>query len=360
MVGEGRLLITAIKTSHGFSLLHSNAKPLYTFSTPNQKQLRRPPVQDISLISKRFLHNEYGSSFSRSKWSLASGLFAAAVGTIIGLGSKLFVDHKSTDSSWKGFFHAACATKSGCECKEEEKCVERKCEDSPCLRSMECEEELIRKANADLEYALKETKAKVVEYTEYAIEAYCAAIKIMQQYMNNAYCLLDVSDNLEPQKYEEAWCCIYNIALERCAAVKDALQKGMCAWELLCCFREIIEEGKNCKYTSCNPLLPLAEETFDCAEQKLLELKKRMDDVSSQHKMVEQFQEVIAEFRKELRVEVDDIVKNDTVCNIQYTEQETALMIIQAYKKVLRVQKEAAQAMVCIGNVPEPHDETEC
>jgi len=80
------------------------------------------------------------------------------------------------------------------------------------------------------------------------------------------------------------------------------MQKGQCAWELLCRLREVIENGKNCKYTSCNPLLITAEEALLCAERELLNAKSRMDCIQSESIVVEQFKNVVEDFRRDLKV----------------------------------------------------------
>lgn len=84
--------------------------------------------------------------------------------------------------------------------------------------------------------------------------------------------------------------------------VKDALTKGQCAWELLCRLREIIENGKNCKYTSCNPLLITAEEALLCAERELLNAKAKMDCMQTESRLVEQYRNVVEDFRRDLKV----------------------------------------------------------
>lgn len=365
MIG-GRSFIIAARNGCGFSLkrhnllkssLVSNARPFCsikgTWGTPDQQTPKAPPLGEMKFINRRFLHNNYRDTSNTRKWSVASRLVAAALGAIIGLGGKAISERN--DGVWKGYYHAACEK---CGCGDEEPCVEKKCEDAPCLREMDCQEELIIKANSELEKALKEIKSKAIEYTEAAMKAYCAAIEIMKEYMNQGYCLID-ADDLEPPEYEESWCCLYKIAKDRCEKVKDALQKGQCAWELLCRLREVIESGKACQYTACNPLLVTAEESLICAERELLNLKARMDCVSSDHEMVEQYQQVIEDFKTELRKEVDAIIASGE-CKICFAEQETALMIIQAYKKAVRTQKDVAQVMICTGDIPERLQETVC
>jgi len=84
--------------------------------------------------------------------------------------------------------------------------------------------------------------------------------------------------------------------------VKEALEKGQCAWELLCRLREVIENGKACKYTSCNPLLITAEEALMCAERELLNAKSKMDCINSESRLVEQYRNVVEDFRRDLKV----------------------------------------------------------
>lgn len=332
----------------------ANARLLSTsFGSPQQPKQIRPKFGEMNLISKRFLTNGNGhSAKTGAAWGFAG--LAAAVGAIIGglTGGKAMWNDENVQTDLLKHFRASCAPKC------EDKCVEKKCEDTPCLRSMDCEEELIIKANADLEAALKDVKSKAVEYTEAAMKAYCEAIKIMKEYIDNAYCIID-NDDLEPPMYEEAWCCLYKVAKERCEKVKDALQKGQCAWELLCRLREVIEAGKACKYASCNPLLVTAEEALTCAEKELLNLKAMMDCVNSDHELVDQYRQVIEDFRKDLKNDVDNIVESGA-CTIQYAEQEQALMIMQSYRRAVRAQKEVAQAMICSGNIPERLAKTTC
>ena len=84
--------------------------------------------------------------------------------------------------------------------------------------------------------------------------------------------------------------------------VKEAIQKGQCAWELLCKLREIIENGKACKYTSCNPLLITAEEALLCCERELLNAKAKMDCVQSESHLVEQYRTLVEDFRRDVKV----------------------------------------------------------
>ncbi|CAL8111288.1 unnamed protein product [Orchesella dallaii] len=207
-------------------------------------------------------------------------------------------------------------------------------------------------------YALKEIKSKVIENTDAAMKAYCEVIAVMQDYIDQSYVAID-ADNLESPKYEEYWCCVYDLAKTRCDKVKDALQKGQCAWELLCRLREVIESGKNCKYTSCNPLLVTAEECLTCAEKELLNLKSKMDCIASEHDLVELYRQLIEDFKKDLKSDMKSQLDSET-CKIQFTEQENALMINEAYKRVIRAHKEMAQVLVCTGQIPDRLQATLC
>jgi len=137
------------------------------------------------------------------------------------------------------------------------------------------------------------------------------------------------------------------------------LQKGQCAWELLCRLREVIENGKACKYTSCNPLLITAEEALMCAERELLNAKSKMDCVQSESRLVEQYRNVVESFRRDLKAEVDSI-STSADCKDTFTGNECTMVITHAYKKVLRIQKELAQVQVCTNQVPERLQSTLC
>lgn len=305
-------------------------------------------MSDPLLISKRFLHEgnrSSGQGNTKASGGFSASLFAAAIGTLIGFGGKSLLSGEGVVD------RAACACPPKPEC-----CVEKKCEDSACLRKMECEEEKIIKANCDLEKALKAVKCNAVEFTEAAMKAYCAAIKIVKEYQDTAYCIID-NDELSPPEYEETWCCLYKTAKERAEKVKDALQRGQCAWELLCRLRETICDGKNCRYTACNPLLVTAEEALTCAERELLNLKAKLDCVQSDHDMVDCYRDVISCFRKDLKCDVDKLIDSGECC-IEFAEQEQALLIQMAYKRAIRAHKEVAQSMICSGNVPERYEKT--
>jgi hypothetical protein len=119
--------------------------------------------------------------------------------------------------------------------------------------------------------------------------------------MDKVYCAIE-EDNLESPRFEEVWCDIYDTALKRCEKVKDAILKGQCAWEMLCRLREVIENGKACKYTSCNPLLITAEEALLCAERELLNAKSKMECTQSESRLVEQYRNIVEDFRRDLKV----------------------------------------------------------
>ena len=86
------------------------------------------------------------------------------------------------------------------------------------------------------------------------------------------------------------------------------MTKGQCAWELLCRLREVIENGKSCKYTQCNPLLITAEETLLCAERELLNAKNKMDCIQSESRLVEQYRNLVEDFRRDLKVVTRTII----------------------------------------------------
>lgn len=79
------------------------------------------------------------------------------------------------------------------QCADNKDC-EKKCEDAPCLRKLDKEEELIARANAELEKALKDVKPKVVEYTEAALKAFCEASELIKQFRQSILC------------YRRGWC----------------------------------------------------------------------------------------------------------------------------------------------------------
>jgi len=223
---------------------------------------------------------------------------------------------------------------------------------------MDKEEELIAKANQELEKALKDVKPKAQEATESALKAYCEAAELIKLFMDKAYCAIE-NDSLDSPQFEEIWCDVYETAVKRCEKVKDAMTKGQCAWELLCRLREVIENGKNCKYTQCNPLLITAEETLLCAERELLNAKNKMDCIQSESRLVEQYRNLVEDFRRDLKAEVESLLSSDE-CKTTLTENECAMVLTHAYKKVLRVQKELAQVQVCSGKVPTKMQQTLC
>ncbi|XP_021951987.1 MICOS complex subunit MIC60 isoform X2 [Folsomia candida] len=257
-----------------------------------------------------------------------------------GIGSSSSVKHNKTDE--KSLVSSG-GRPNEVKCAGED-CVEKKCGDSDCLRKMDKEEELIAKANSELEKALKDVKPKAVEYTESALKAYCETTDLIKLFMDKVYCAIE-EDNLESPRFEEVWCDVYDTALKRCEKVKDAVQKGQCAWELLCRLREVIENGKACKYTSCNPLLITAEESLLCAERELLNAKSKMECIQSESRLVEQYRNVVEDFRRDLKAEVDSMITSDE-CKQTLTGNECTMVITHAYKKVLRIQKELAQVQM--------------
>ncbi|CAG7819505.1 unnamed protein product [Allacma fusca] len=266
--------------------------------------------------------NDDDRSPRRKKLVAAFGTVLAASG--LALAYKVYQDDFSVE------YKAQCA---------EDDC--KKCEDSTCLRRMDKEEELIAKANQELEKALKDVKPKAQEATEAALKAYCEASDLIKQFMDKAYCAIE-NDNLDSPQFEEVWCDVYETAVKRCEKVKDAMNKGQCAWELLCRLREVIENGKNCKYTQCNPLLITAEETLLCAERELLNAKNKMDCIQSESRLVEQYRNLVEDFRRDLKAELESLLAAED-CRSTFTENECAMVLTHAYKKVLRVQKELAQ-----------------
>jgi len=231
-----------------------------------------------------------------------------------------------------------------CAGKEDGDCIERKCGDSDCLRKTDHEEEMIQRANSELEKALKDVKPKAVDYTEAALKAFCEATELIRQFMDKVYCAIE-EDNLQSPRFEEVWCDVYDTSLKRCEKVKEALVKAQCAWEMLCRLREIIEAGKACKYTACNPLLITAEEALLCAERELLNAKAKMECMQSESHLVEQYKTAIEDFRRELKAEMES--------RPECCEKECSPLIEAAYKKVLRIQKELAQTQICSGCIPE-------
>jgi len=243
----------------------------------------------------------------------------------------------------------------------ERDCIEKKCGDMLCLKNVECEEEVIKKANSDLEKALIDTRSKAFEHTSAAMKAYCEATPIVCEYQNQGYCLLNNGDEMESPEYEESWCCVWQLALKRYTKVKDALEKGQCAWALLCRLRNTIETGKACRYTSCNPLLVTAEESLLCAEKELLNEKAKMEWNRSKNPMVDEYLPFIEKFRKELQSRVESkIADGEICCEIKFPEQLMALIIAEAYGKVMRTHKEVAMQLVCTGRIPERLQPTCC
>lgn len=228
---------------------------------------------------------------------------------------------------------------------KETKCKEKECDQSDCLRKTDKEEEMIRKANQELEKALRDTKGKAVEFTDTAIRAYCDAIEALKIFMNKTYCAVE-EESLDSPRFEEVWCDVYDWMIKRCDLSKQAMEKGQCAWELLKRLRDVIENGKNCRYTQCNPLLVTAEETCNCAEKELCAKKQQMDALLKESRVVEQYRNLIEEFRRDLKAEADSLVPGED-CRVTLTENETDMVLTHAYKKILRVQQELKKAGKC-------------
>lgn len=237
------------------------------------------------------------------------------------------------------FTKAHCAG-DGCEDKKKSKdqCEDKKCENSECLRKTDREEELIAKANMELEKALKDTKGKAIEFTEAALKAYCDAIAAIKVFMNKTYCAVEEETLLSP-RFEDVWCDVYEALKKRCELAKTALEKGQCAMELLRRLREIVENGKACRFTKCNPLLVTAEETLNCAEKELCAKRTEMDVLLKESRVVEQYRNVVEEFRRDLKAEAESLVPSEN-CKVTLSENESNMIFTHAYKKILRVQKE--------------------
>jgi len=292
----------------------------------------------IGYIYKTYTDNEkFGVLSDQKKWTL--GKFGWQEQT------KFHIPEVTLNK-----LYASCAPKEDCA---------PKCEDSSCLRILDKEEELISRANGELEKALREVKGKAVEATEVALKAYCETTDIIKLFMDKVYCALS-QDNMESPRFEEVWCDVYETALKRCEKVIDAMRKGQCAWELICRLREIIENGKACKYTQCNPLLLTAEESILCAERELLNAKSRMECVQSDSPLVEQYRALIEDFRSDLKAELDSKTAGNSECKGTFGDNECVTILSYAYKKVLRIQMELGQIQVCNGRVPPNQQKTLC
>lgn len=200
---------------------------------------------------------------------------------------------------------------------------------------------MIQKANQELERALRDTKGKAIEFTEAALKAYCDAIEAIKIFMNKVYCAVE-EENLDSPRFEEVWCDVYEALTKRCDLAKSAMEKGQCAWELLRRLREVIENGKACKYTQCNPLLKTAEDTLICAEKELCSKKACMDQLLKESRVVEQYRNIIEEFRRDLKAEAESLVPSEE-CRVTLTDNEANMVLTHAYKKILRVQKELSK-----------------
>ncbi|CAL8109995.1 unnamed protein product [Orchesella dallaii] len=292
-----------------------------------KKTYRR--LVNMTAIPRRFFSKqaESGESNGQRKqhWStLAVGLF--------GLGASAVI----FSTADKDLVDASLITTAHCAIGDD--CEEKKCDQSDCLRKQDREEELIAKANSELEKALRDTKPKAVEFTEAALTAYCDAIESIKLFMNKTYCAIE-EESLESPRFEDVWCDVLDAAKKRCEAAKTAMEKGQCAWELLRRLREIIDNGKACKYTSCNPLLVTSEETMLCAEKELCGKKATMDLLLKESRVVEQYRNMVEEFRRDLKAEADSLIPSED-CKVTLTENEANMVFLHAYKKILRIQKE--------------------
>jgi len=304
----------------------------------NESNRTNYPMVNMTAIPRvRFFSKHAGSEESTNGTRQQQHWATLAIG-LFGLGTSAYIfstaDKDLVDASLITTAHCA---PSGCE----DECQERKCDQSDCLRKTDREEELIAKANCELEKALKDTKPKAVEFTEAALTAYCDAIDAIKVFMNKTYCAIE-EETLETPRFEDVWCDVLEALKKRCDAAKLAMEKGQCAWELLRRLREIIENGKSCKYTSCNPLLVTSEETMLCAEKELCGKKAAMDLLLKESRVVEQYRNIIEEFRRDLKAEADSLVPSEDA-KVTLTENEANMVFLHAYKKILRVQKEMSK-----------------
>jgi len=316
---------------------------------------RRQRQRTVSLIKPQITHRSFSHSQAFEFGTKGRSFWAAVSAGLLGLGGiSLIYDSKTSggllgrkgplfNSAWFRFFLPT-ADCEECDCGdakdkcEEKKCEEKKCDTSECLRKTDCEEEIIQKANCDLEKALKDTKSKAVDYTENALKAYCDAIIAIKEFMNKTYCAVE-DEELESPHFDEVWADVYKALKTRCEMSKIAMEKGACAWELLKRLREVIENGKACKYTACHPLLVTAEETLVCAEKELCQKKVEMETLLKESRPVEQYRNLVEEFRRDLKAEAESLVPNDC-CRVTLNDNEANMILTHAYKKILRIQKE--------------------
>lgn len=111
-----------------------------------------------------------------------------------------------------------------------------------------------------------------------------------------------------------------------------------------------------------------------------------MDCIQSESKLVEQYRNLVEDFRRDLKVnnqisvhlnmaianmhaingcfskqaEVDSLFTGDKEYKSTLTDNENVLILTHAYKKVIRVQMELAQCQVCNSQVPSEQAETCC
>lgn len=296
---------------------------------------------DFPCVQTRYSSN---SGSKGSNWGEKLRRYWSVVVTagIFGIGAANFLCDPSKETRTL-FTIVYCAPDEKCGCKKKKcECKENKCEESECLRKTECEEELIRKANSELDHALLETKGKAVEFTEAALKAYCDAIQMIKLFIDKVYCAVE-EENLDSPRFVEVWCDVHKTLTKRCDLSKKAMEKGQCAWELLNRLRDIIECGKCCKYTSCNPLLVTAEETLICAEKEICDKKKMMEDLLKESRVVEQYRNIIEEFRRDLKGEADSLLPSQECRVTKLNNNELNMILTHAYKKLLRVQAELAK-----------------
>jgi len=327
---------------------------------------RRNRQRTVTLIKPEATHRFFSQSSESTFGKKGRNFWSAVAAGLLGLGGvSLICDSTKGDlhPSKDGFFaskalryllpRAHCDRDANCGCgggggddkkvdkiqqNNDNKCQERKCETSDCLRKTDCEEEIIQKANCELEKALKDTKGKAVDYTENALKAYCDAIAAIKEFMNKVYCAVEDED-LESPHFDQVWADVYKSLKTRCDLAKIAMEKGSCAWELLKRLREVIEAGKTCRYTSCHPLLVTAEETLVCAETELCAKKTEMETLLKESRPVEQYRNLVEEFRRDLKAEAESLVPNDC-CRVTLNDNEANMVLTHAYKKILRIQKE--------------------
>lgn len=271
---------------------------------------------------------------------------AAVTAGLIGIGGSIFsVNMKSFLPTAFCECNDKCAESPKNKCQCNKKCPEKSCDGlSECLQQTNQEDEIIRQANAELETALKDARKKLVELTEAAVKAYCAAIEALKIYIDKVYCASETL-SLEFPRFDEIWCDVAAARDKSCQLVKDALEKGDCAWALITRYREIIENGRACHYTRCNPLLETSEKVLCCAEKEFCAKRKAAECLMQEARAAEQFANLIEEFRRDLKSEGDSIAPEELFSTIYPNERD--MILTHVYKKILRAQKEVATGCGC-------------